>query len=393
MRLPLASSSWKRNYDMENKRYTIRELVAPIVGGYWGQTSEDGSGNARVVRNGDVQENGRIGGNAPLRQLDDKEITKAQLLPGDTVMTMSGNVGRTAFIEDAVDGQDIPYVASNFIKILRPDSSKVLPKYLFYSLHNSSFENECLKYTRGVAIQNLSTKIFDQPVIKLPSLEEQSRIVALLDDAMSLKDKRALANQKMEGIIPALFAEMFGDGSEWPTKTLEEVCEFQNGKAHEPFVTPEGKYVIVNSKFIASDGEVRKFANENLSPLKENDIAIVMSDIPNGKALAKCFLVDQDDTYALNQRIGLIRTNELNPVFLRYQLNRNNHFLSFNNGQSQTNLRKNQVLSCPVFLPPRTLQDEFAEKIQVLLGVARKQRESTALIEGLNSSFLSKVFS
>ena len=31
-----------------------------------------------------------------------------------------------------------------------------------------------------------------------------------------------------------------------------------------------------------------------------------MSDVPNGKALAKCYLIENDNTFTLNQRIGRI---------------------------------------------------------------------------------------
>ena len=42
--------------------------------------------------------------------------------------------------------------------------------------------------------------------------------------------------------------------------------------------------------------------------LFKNDITMVMSDVPNGRALAKCFLIDKDNKYTLNQRICGLRT-------------------------------------------------------------------------------------
>lgn len=133
--------------------------------------------------------------------------------------------------------------------------------------------------------------------------------------------------------------------------TLGEACEFFNGKAHEKSIDENGKYIVVNSKFISQEGRVIKRTKEQMFPLYKGDIVMVMSDVPNGKALAKCFIIDEDDTYSLNQRICCIRSKEFDTKYLYYQLNRHEHFLAFNNGENQTNLRKDDILACPLLKP------------------------------------------
>ena len=154
--------------------------------------------------------------------------------------------------------------------------------------------------------------------------------------------------------------------------TLGKSCEFFNGKAHEKSIDENGKYIVVNSKFISSEGKSFKRTNEQMFPLYKGDIVMVMSDVPNGKALAKCFIIDQDDTYSLNQRICCIRSKEFDTKYLYYQLNRHEHFLAFNNGENQTNLRKDDILACPLIKPSLEEQqrmvselDEAYKKIQL----------------------------
>ena len=143
----------------------------------------------------------------------------------------------------------------------------------------------------------------------------------------------------------------------WQVPKLIEIADFENGKAHEQFIDDKGEYIVVNSKFISTEGNVRKFSNKNLSPLKKGSIAIVMSDIPNGRALAKCYLVEKDNRYTLNQRIGCIKPNEdIDYRYLFYKLNRNIYFLSFDSGSGQTNLRRNEILDCPVAIPPTKVE-------------------------------------
>jgi len=133
---------------------------------------------------------------------------------------------------------------------------------------------------------------------------------------------------------------------------LREIAYFTNGKAHEQFIDEDGDFIVINSKFISTNGEVYKNANINLCPLKKGDITMVMSDIPNGKALAKCFVVPEYEKYALNQRICALRTEIADNNFLAYILNRNKYYLSFDSGTGQTNLKKDDVLECSIPLPP-----------------------------------------
>lgn len=147
--------------------------------------------------------------------------------------------------------------------------------------------------------------------------------------------------------------------------TLGKSCEFFNGKAHEKSIDENGKYIVVNSKFISSEGKQFKRTNEQMFPLYKGDIVMVMSDVPNGKALAKCFIIDKDDTYSLNQRICCIRSKEFDTKYLYYQLNRHEHFLAFNNGENQTNLRKDDILACPLIRPSMEEQKRMVEEFDL----------------------------
>lgn len=145
--------------------------------------------------------------------------------------------------------------------------------------------------------------------------------------------------------------------------TLGKSCVFFNGKAHEKSIDENGKYIVVNSKFISQEGRVVKRTKEQMFPLYKGDIVMVMSDVPNGKALAKCFIIDKDNTYSLNQRICCIRSKEFDTKYLYYQLNRHEHFLAFNNGENQTNLRKDDILACPLIKPSMEEQKRLSTEL------------------------------
>ena len=169
-------------------------------------------------------------------------------------------------------------------------------------------------------------------------------------------------------LIKARFVEMFGDrcvnDKNWNTTKLGDIISFNNGKAHEQVVDENGAYILVTSRAIASNFKDVRRTNELLFPLHKNDIVMVMSDVPNGKALAKCQLIEEDNKYTLNQRICSFDNYNYNPVFLLFLLSRHPYFLSFNDGNGQTNLRKNDILNCELIVPPMELQKEFASFVE-----------------------------
>ena len=117
----------------------------------------------------------------------------------------------------------------------------------------------------------------------------------------------------------------------------------------------------MNSKFVSTNGQVQKRVTSQLSPLHKSQFVMVMSDLPNGKALAKCFYVEEDNKYTLNQRVCSFTSNDGNVSrFLMYQINRNKYYLRFDDGINQTNLKKSEVLSCPVFIPIVREQEKIA---------------------------------
>jgi type I restriction enzyme S subunit len=87
---------------------------------------------------------------------------------------------------------------------------------------------------------------------------------------------------------------------------------------------------------------------------------MVMSDLPNGRALAKAFLVEDRASYAVNQRVCILSPRENSPKFLFYLLDRNPYFLRYDDGVSQTHLPNAAFEKFKVFIPPLPEQLEIA---------------------------------
>ena len=270
---------------------------------------------------------------------------------GEILISAAGTIGRTVIY----NGEESYFQDSNIVWINNKEEiiSNKLLKYIF----------ERIKYdTEGSTIKRLYNSILKNTSFICPPLSEQEKIAEVLSDTdLWIESTEALLAKKRQ-IKKGAMQKLLSPKEDWEVRKLGEVCVFQNGLGHEQFESEFGKYIVVNSKFISTESRVKRFSHKNLVPLQKYDIVIVMSDIPNGKALAKCFYIDKNNLYTLNQRIGRISINDdFDSKFLFYLLNRNKYFLAFDGGSGQTNLRKQEVLDCPIHFPPLKTQQEIAE--------------------------------
>ena len=250
--------------------------------------------------------------------------------------------------------------------------------------HFQSIETEDKKLQEEIACQkNLLKKIRQQILQEAiegkltaewrqqnPDVEPASELLARIqvEKEQLIKDKKI---KKQKSLPPIGDEEKpFDLPNGWVWCRLEKVCTFANGKAHEQFINVSGKYTLINSKFVSTDGAIIKRTAHCMSPVRKDDVTIVMSDVPNGRALARCFLVGEDDMYSLNQRIGALSpVSDMFPGFFKFLLDRNPHFLQFDDGKKQTNLRKEQILLCPLGVPPLSEQKAIVTKVEKLLAL------------------------
>jgi type I restriction enzyme S subunit len=112
--------------------------------------------------------------------------------------------------------------------------------------------------------------------IWVPKVPEQKKIAECLSSLDALigveTEKLAALGDHKKGLMHQLFpAEgettprlrfpKFRDAPEWEERPLGEVASYQNGKAYEPHIVEVGKYVVVNARFISTEGAVRKWSN------------------------------------------------------------------------------------------------------------------------------------
>jgi len=113
--------------------------------------------------------------------------------------------------------------------VLRP-TSRILSEYIFHFIRRTSFRATCkANFTGSAGQQRVPKSFLEKVAIPLPPLDEQRRIVGLLDRASEIKRRADAARAKARAIIPALFLDTFGDPATnpkgWPVSTVGDLLE------------------------------------------------------------------------------------------------------------------------------------------------------------------------
>lgn len=291
-----------------------------------------------------------------------------------------------------------------FMTVFRSDKSKFI-----FQLFQTTAYGKKVAGDLGATINSINGSNFLKYEFVVPkNPEEQNKIadfLSSLDDVIKAERKKLniLQNHKkglLQNLLPQAgetvpkfrFKE-FEDSGEWEETTLTQVADYENGKAHEQDIADDGKFIVVNSKFISQDGEVKKFTNTSFLPATKGDVLMVLSDIPNGKAISKCFFVDEDNRYTVNQRICRITPRNVNSKILYYLLNRNPYFLAFDDGVKQTNLRKEDVLNCPLLIPedPKE-QEKIADTLSSVDDLINAQNQKLEALQLHKKGLLQGLF-
>lgn len=280
---------------------------------------------------------------------------KIQIKDGDVLITKDGTLGKVA----QVNNLPMPATLNGGVFVVRPKDESLLPRYVMHFLLSGHFQKVVEQQKTGSTISHLTQALFSRLLLPVPPLEVQREIVRILDSFTLLTAELTAELTARKKQYEFYRRELLTFDESIPQFQLRDIASFRNGKGHEKNIANNGKYIVINSKFISTNGQIVKNSDEQLSPLYTDDIAMVMSDLPNGRALAKCYLIDTDDKFTLNQRIGGFHTLDENKVvtkYLFYILDRNWQLLKYDNGVDQTNLKKDDILNISIPVPAIDVQ-------------------------------------
>ena len=172
-----------------------------------------------------------------------QENKRTQIAAGDVLLTIVGTIGRVAVVPT-----DAPFITlQRSVAVIKPIKDKVIPRFLMYHLIQQSAQLNEL--ARGVAQKGIYLETLRQIEISAPSITEQQRIVAKLDQAFEgIAKARANAEQNLQNaraLFESHLQSVFNQrGEGWVEKTLSAVCEIKPPKS-------EAKKLLKNSDLVS----------------------------------------------------------------------------------------------------------------------------------------------
>lgn len=272
------------------------------------------------------------------------------------------------------------------IKAIVP-SACMLPEFCFWFLRSNA--QKIIDMGAGSTVKGITLDQIRRLKVPLPPLDEQQRIVDILDRAASIQRLRQAADEKLKEIIPALFVDMFGDPATnpkgWPTDKLGSyIEEFRYGTSQKS--GPTGLPVLRIPNVIADTldtGEIKLVelneAEQRRLMLRDGDVLFVRTngnpDYVGRSAVFNRTALDQAGfdgskcvyaSYLIRARLNA----ELCPHFLQAYLTtaEGRKFLRERSKTSagQYNINIDGLSSVPVYVPPIELQNQFREKLDAL---------------------------
>ena len=153
----------------------------------------------------------------------------ARLAPqrDDILLAKNGTTGIAAIV-DRDEVFDI-YVS---LALIRPDKRKITPRYLLHAINSEPSKEFFNSHLKGIGVPNLHLTHIRETPIKVPTFEQQKKIIRVLDKMDNLISLRKQQLAKLDELVKARFVELFGDCKNMVL--MNDLCSIITDGTHQP---------------------------------------------------------------------------------------------------------------------------------------------------------------
>ena len=226
---------------------TIGEICLKVFAGGTPSTKREDyyDGDIPWIRSGEIDFNVITSAERNITELGYKESSAKKIRKNSVVMAMTGaTVAKSAVVS-------IETTANQSVCAMETNESITNYKYVYYCLAEDYFK---IKSSAQGALTSLNLAMIKNIEIPIPSLDEQNRIVGILDtftDSIeNLKQQIAQRRKQYEHYRDQLLDLEGKDGVEM--KTLGDICEIGDGIHGTPTYNESGSYYFINGNNLSN---------------------------------------------------------------------------------------------------------------------------------------------
>jgi type I restriction enzyme S subunit len=266
---------------------------------------------------------------------------------------------------------DEPFWTVDTLFYTKINSSKILPKYLFYKL--KTYDLESLNV--GSAVPSLTTAVLNQFPFTIPNIPEQkaiAKVLTVFDDKIELLQAQ---NKTLETMAQTIFKEWFGKYQQelsppngWRTFSLSELVDTINGYSYKgKELVEESNEALVTLKSFDRNGgfQTRGFKPFKGLPktqheVKIGDLVVAHTDLTQDAEVLgnPAFIFDNggfEKMYITMYLVKVVSKNkDVGPSFLYYLMKDRyfkGHCVGYSNGTTVLHLSKKAIPEYELFLP------------------------------------------
>lgn len=290
-------------------------------------------------------------------------------------------------------------------------SDKIIPGFVFHFIRRNSFRQECkLNFTGSAGQQRVPKSFLERVPIPLPPLDEQRRIVQILDRSEEIKRRSDVARNRTRAIVPSMFSTIFGDPRDnpkgWPLVTIGDIIRKISGGKNIEAGNGTSSYRIMKVSAVTSGifkpEESKPAPNDYLPPpehlVRDGDFLFSRantSELVGAVAIAR----DPPSGLLLPDKIWRIEWDKarVDPQYA-YSLLRHaeirNIFASISSGTSASmqNISQAKLVNITIPLPPLARQAAFAAQVDRVEAIARQFDVTAAKAAAMAAGLAAEVF-
>ncbi|MCQ2288097.1 MAG: restriction endonuclease subunit S [Muribaculaceae bacterium] len=252
-------------------------------------------------------------------------------------------------------------------------------KYIKYYLNFKDLDS----YITGAIVRKLTKSALLSIDVPVPPVEEQERIVEELDLLSGIIEKQKQQLKELDTLAQSIFYDTFGDPitneKNWPLKKLKEVStkklSYGSGASAKEY---DGEVRYLRITDIDDDGSLK---NNAVSPsIYDEKYLIEYGDIlfaRTGATVGKTYLHRTNDKLLYAGYLIRMKPNiEIVIPMYVFHFTKSEYYKDFirisQKTVAQPNINAEQYGNLLIPIPPLSLQEEFAEKIEMI----EKQKEA-----------------
>ena len=300
------------------------------------------------------------------------------------------------FFPNMLECTDIGIVSPAYpvFEIVKP---VIIPEYLKYYFKSNGFQQSISSFAQGSTRTSIKYGKLKTVSMDLPNLEEQKRVIAILDTIHNIIDSSKQELKMFDDLIKARFVEMFGDSASnekgWKMNTFGDICTVRQGlqipisKRLTEYEEDSYEYITVQylhggkeKEYIKSPKESVKCTKDDILMTRTGNTGMVVTNV-EGVFHNNFFLIDFDrERFEKDFLVEYLNLDLIQADITRRA------------GTSTIpDLNHGEFYKIKVFEPPIDLQKEFDEfKMQVdksKVAVQKALDETQTLLDSLMQEY------